>query len=137
VNICNSICKALGIETTDKWYTRARAHTHTQPVCEQEDVTVLWHQGVHTNREFTANRPDMIIRNKQEETCILTDVAVPADRNVVQKEGGKKLKYKSLCIEIQQTWNLKCKTVPVITGATGILTKGLRKNLEVIPGNIQ
>ena len=34
------------------------------------------------------------------------DVAIPADRNVVQKEGEKKLKYKSLCIEIQRMWNL-------------------------------
>jgi hypothetical protein len=29
-------------------------------------------------------------------------VAIPADRNVVQKEAEKKLKYKSLCIEIQR-----------------------------------
>jgi hypothetical protein len=50
-----SICKALNIETTDKWYT----HTHTpKPVCEHEDVTVLWNQGVNTDREVTANRPD-------------------------------------------------------------------------------
>jgi hypothetical protein len=34
-------------------------------------------------------------------------VAIPADRNVVQKEAEKKLKYKSLCIEIQRMWNLK------------------------------
>ena len=40
--------------------------------------------------------------------CTLMDVAIPADRNVVQKEGEKKLKYKSLCIEIQRMWNLKC-----------------------------
>jgi len=26
-------------------------------------------------------------------------VAIPADRNIVQKEAGKKLKYKSLCID--------------------------------------
>jgi len=32
-------------------------------------------------------------------------------------------------------WNLKCKIMPVINGATGIVTKGLRKNLEVIPGS--
>jgi len=44
-------------------------------------------------------------------------VAIPADRNVVQKEVEKKLKYKSLCIEIQQMWNLKCMIVPVIIGA--------------------
>jgi len=35
-------------------------------------------------------------------------VAIPTDRNVVQKEAEKKLKYKSLCIEIQRMWNLKC-----------------------------
>jgi len=45
----------------------------------------------------------------------------------------KKLKYKSLCIEIQRMWNLKCTTVPLITGATGIVTRSLRKNLEAVP----
>jgi len=38
------------------------------------------------------------------------DVAVPADRNV-QKEVEKRLKYKSLCTEIQQMWNMKCMMV--------------------------
>ena len=56
------------------------------------------------------------------------------DRNVVQKEAGKKLKYKSLCTEIQRMWNLKCTIVPVIIGATGIVTRSLRKNLEAVPG---
>ena len=46
-----SVRKALNIETTEKWHTHT--HTHTpKPVCQQEDVTVLWHQGMHTNREF-------------------------------------------------------------------------------------
>ena len=60
-------------------------------------------------------------------------MAIPADRHV-QKEAEKKLKCKSLCIEIQRMWNLKCTIVPVITGATGIVTKSLRKNLEAVPG---
>jgi len=51
----------------------------------------------------------------------------------VQKEEEKKLKYKSLCIEIQRMCNLKCTIIPVITG-TGIVTRSLRKNLEDIPG---
>jgi hypothetical protein len=71
----------------------------SKPVFEQEDVTVLWNQAVHTNREVTANRPEIIIKNKQEKMCKLIDVAIPADRNVVQKEAEKKLKYKSLCTE--------------------------------------
>ena len=31
-------------------------------------------------------------------------------------------------------WNLKCTIIPVITGATGIVTRSLRKNMENIPG---
>jgi hypothetical protein len=50
------------------------------------------------------------------------------------KGSGKEAKYKSLGIEIQRMWNLKCTIIPVITGATGTVTKSLRKNLEAIPG---
>ena len=31
-------------------------------------------------------------------------------------------------------WNLKCTIIPVIFGATGIVTRRLRKNLEAVPG---
>ena len=94
----------------------------------------MWNQAVHTDREVTANRPDIIIKNKKEKICTLIDVAIPADRNVVQKEAEKKLKYMSLCTEIQRMWNLKCTIVPVIIGATGIVIRSLRK---LYPENIR
>jgi hypothetical protein len=31
-------------------------------------------------------------------------------------------------------WNMKCMIIPVIIGATGMVTKGLKKHLEAIPG---
>jgi hypothetical protein len=31
-------------------------------------------------------------------------------------------------------WNLKCTIIPVIIGATGIVTKSFRKTLKAIPG---
>ena len=40
------------------------------------------------------------MKNIKEKICILGDVAVPADRNVVQEEAEKKVKYKSLYIEM-------------------------------------
>jgi len=55
-----SICKALGIETTDKWYTHM-----PKPVSEEGYVTVLWNQAVSTDREVTANRPDKISKTKK------------------------------------------------------------------------
>jgi len=58
-----SMCKAFGTETTDKWYTHI-----PKPVCEDGDVTLLWNQAVHTDREVTANRPDIIIKSKKEKT---------------------------------------------------------------------
>jgi hypothetical protein len=54
--------------------------------CMNRKMSVLWNQAVHTDREFTANRPDIIIKNTKRETCILIDVAIYADRNVGQNE---------------------------------------------------
>jgi hypothetical protein len=30
-------------------------------------------------------------------------------------------------------WNMKCMTIPVTIAATGIVIKGLKKNLEAMP----
>jgi len=90
----------------------------------------------YTQTEKLQQIGHIIIKNKKkkEKTCTLIDVAIPADRIVVRKEAEKKLKYKSLCIEIQRMWNLKFTIVSVIIGATGIVTRSLRKNLETVPG---
>jgi hypothetical protein len=60
----------------------------------------------------------------------LIHVAIPSDRNIIQKESEKKLKYKNLSIEIQRMWNMIGFVIPVITGATGIVTKGLKKSVN-------
>jgi hypothetical protein len=84
-----SVCKSIGTETTDKWYT----HIHTpKPVNEVGDVTVLWTQAVHTDREETAHTADIIIKNKKEKRSALLHVATPIERNFVQNEGEKKKK---------------------------------------------
>jgi hypothetical protein len=91
-----SLCKTSGIETTENWYSHIR-----KPVCQHEGITVLWNQGVQTDREVLANRPDIIIKNKKYKICLVIDVAISSDRNIIQKESENKLKYKNLSIEIQ------------------------------------
>jgi len=74
-------------------HTHTQTHTHTPKlVWEHEDDTVLWNQAVHTDREVTENRPDIIIKTKKGRKRILIGVAIPVERNVVQKEAKKKLK---------------------------------------------
>jgi hypothetical protein len=55
-------------------------------------------------------------------------------KNVIEMEAEKILKYKNLSIEIQRMWNMKCFVIPVIIGATVIVSKSLQKYMETIPG---
>jgi len=50
------------------------------------------------------------------------------------KGSGKEVNIQELCIEIRRMWNLAGTIIPVITGATWIVTRSLRKNLEAVPG---
>jgi len=78
---------------------------------------------VQTDRTIPNNKPDIIIRDNKKITCMLIDVAIPGDRNVIKREAEKILKYKDLTIEIQRVWNVKTRVMPVIFGATGTIFK--------------
>jgi len=80
------------------------------------------------------NKPDSILRDYENGTYMLIDVTISGERNVIKKEAEKILKYKNLTIEIQRMWNVKTKVIPVITGATGAISKLLRKYVSNIPG---
>jgi len=66
---------------------------------------------------------------------MLKDVAISGDRNVIKKEAEKILMYKDLTLEIQRMCNVKTRVIPVITGATGTISKPIRKYVSNIPGN--
>jgi hypothetical protein len=85
-----SLYKRSGTETTEDWYSHI-----PKSVTEHEG----WNQGVQTDRQtdrqVLANTPEIIAKNK-DRTCLLTDVGIPSDRNVIQEKAKKKLKYKYL-----------------------------------------
>jgi hypothetical protein len=55
----------------------------------------------------------MIIKNMKDKIYLLIDVAVPSDRNFIQKESEKNLKYKNLSREIQRMLNMKYFVIPI------------------------
>jgi hypothetical protein len=114
-----NICKETGVQLDKKhWYEHAPKSVETS---RGGKVTILWNQQVQTDRTIPNNKPDIVIRDNEKGTCILIDVAIPGERNVIQKEAEKILKYKDLTIEMQCMWNVKTRVIPVITGATGTI----------------
>jgi hypothetical protein len=65
-------------------------------------VTILWNQQVQTDGTIPNYKPDIIIRDNEKRTCMLIDVEISGDRNVIKEEAEKILKYKDLAIEIQR-----------------------------------
>jgi hypothetical protein len=54
---------------------------------------------------------------------------------MIKREAEKIFKYKDLTIEIQPMWNVKVKVIPVITGATGTVSRSFRRYLLNIAAN--
>lgn len=83
------------------------------------------------------NCPDIIIHNRNDNTCQIINIAIPNYLNIINKEAEKLSKYKDLGIEIQKCWNLeKVRIIPVICGALGTTGKNVEENLKLISENM-
>ena len=126
------LCKHYNIEVTERYYEH-----EPSTVTENEKVTILWDMPIQTDREIKANRPDIVVKDKENKTCLLIDMSVPTERNISIKTMEKLSKYKDLEIEIERMWGLKATIVPVIIGALGLIRKGIQNFTDKIPGNIK
>jgi hypothetical protein len=86
------------------WYEHVPKSVETS---QGGKVTILWNQQVQTDRTIPSNKPDIVIWDNEKGTYMLIDVAISGDRNVIQKEAEKILKYKDCTIGIQCIWNVK------------------------------
>ena len=94
---------------------------------ENEKATILWDSPIIIDRHVPCNKPDMVIRSRRKsDRCQIIDVAIPSNYNN-QKKATEMSKYVDLQIECQRLWNKKVEVIPVITGATGIVDKNIKK----------
>jgi hypothetical protein len=89
---------------------------------------------VQTDRTIPNHKPDIIIHDNGKGISMLIDVEISRDRNVIKKKAEKILKYKDLTVEIQCMRNVETNVIPVITGATGMISKSFTKYFSNIPG---
>ena len=109
------ICKKNGLEHSEKWFEHA-----PEGAVENEEIKVLRDINIQCDNLIEARRPDLIVIVKKEQMSIITDIAVPADIRVEEKEKEKVEKYQDLKREIRRLCKLRnVEIVPVVIGARG------------------
>jgi hypothetical protein len=82
-----NICKETGVQLDKKhWYEHVPKSVETS---RGGKLTILWNQQVQTDRTIPNNKPDIVIRDNEKGTCMLIDVAISGDRNVIKKKPRK------------------------------------------------
>lgn len=71
--------------------------------------------------------PDIIVKERTKNTCLLVDVLVPSDQSIVKKEVKILWKYKDIEIEISKMCNMKVKTITILIGALGMIQNHMNK----------
>jgi hypothetical protein len=63
-----------------QWYEHVPKSVQTG---QGGNITILWNQQVQTDGTIPNNKPDIIIRDNEKRTCMLINVAISGDRNVI------------------------------------------------------
>ena len=117
------LCEKLNLEKSKKWYLH-----NPQTVSENVNHKLIWDMNIQCDRIIVERRPDIVIGNKMEKTAIVTDVAIPVDKRIIDKQTEKIEKYQNLKREIQRLWNLKkIDVIPMVLGLLGSVTKKFEK----------
>ena len=99
-------------------------------------VELLWDMTLTTDREVGSNRPDIVIRDKEEKKVYIIDVSCPSDVNVKNKENEKITKYSGLRVELAKMWNSECIVIPVVVGSLGAISHNFANYLKMIPTDL-
>jgi hypothetical protein len=76
------ICKYMGLQVTDKYY----GLVHEMVIISVNNTTIMRDIQVITDQKILANKPDKVLHNKKEKTCLLNDIALPDNKTLTQKK---------------------------------------------------
>ena len=96
------LCRKNDLQHEKNWYEH-----NPQSVLENDKCKILWDFTIQTDHYITARRPDIVVVNKNDKTCLLIDVACPGDERVKEKEDEKIAKYQDLARELRKIWNME------------------------------
>ena len=98
------ICKKHDVKCSDKWYKEIPDKVRVSKCGRYE---VWWDRKVETPKALEANRPDLILIDKEKKHWCIIDFSVPNDVNVESKERDKVDKYTPLAYEVRKMCGVK------------------------------
>ena len=75
------LCKKYNIDSKARWYEHS-----PKGIVESNDIKILWDCVIQCDKEIDARRPDIVIVDKLHKEVKITDVAIPGDVRVLEKE---------------------------------------------------
>ena len=125
-----AICEWYGLSQPSEWWELP------EKVIEKDRAKVLWDFYIRTDKQVIANKPDIVVVDKNTEYTTIIDIAIPNDWNITIKELEKVDKYQPFREELERTWTTTAIVVPVMVGALGAVTPKHTQWLTQIPGKV-
>ena len=122
-----AICEFYGLSQLSEWWELP------EKVIENDQAKVLWDFYIRTDKQVIANKPDIVVVDKNTKYTTMIDIAVPSDLNINVKELETVDKYQPLREELERTWRTTAIVVPVVVGALGAVTPKHTQSLAQIP----
>ena len=99
---------------------------------KNEGCKILWDFSIQTDKVIEHRRLDTVCINKITKGCLIIDITIPEDQNIIRKEQEKKGKYQNLQMELVKLWKLKTEVVPVVVAALGTISHNSKFYLKKI-----
>ena len=115
-------------ECNDKWYEHV-----PDSVLENEGCKILWDFPIQSDAVIKHRPSHIACIDKIVKSCLIIDIAVPGDQNIIVKEQEKIDKYQDLRIEFGKLWKFKAGVIPgesrnLVVGALGTISQS-----EILP----
>ena len=108
-------------------------YTRPQSVWKRGHLELWWDTHISTAPRVKHNKPDIVVWNDTTKKCTIIDICVPLDINVINQEKTKVDTYIPLIVGLLRLYpEYSYEVVPIVVGATGLVTDSLVKNMRKI-----
>ena len=134
----NEVAKVVYNEIARKVNCEIKYISPKNKVWKYDETEIWWDTPIKTTPRTIHNKPDLIVWDSRMKLCKIIDICVPLDENVKSNEKEKRDKYAALAVALKRLYpEYTYSIIPIVVGATGLVTNSLLQNVKDIGFNEQ